>query len=197
MTAQIRDTVLFRGHEFAVAACDGLGLFEPYHHGLTPVMVSSACRRGYRCRYAIAPEGLVLDQLAIALAGRDAEAARRGMGPLLFGRPPALRVYEDEGDEPAYLYEGLRAPIRFTGRLLVGSGIVRELSGLRGLPAIYGFREVVEQVFEHGRLVQMVDRSSQVAAARDGRLRPTTLAASTELIDLLRWVERMRFDPLG
>lgn len=190
MHVQFSDTVRFLGREFAVAGCDGLGLFEPCQHGLRPVTTSGRLCRGYRCAYVVAAEGLVLDGLAIGLRGRDAEDARRGRGPALFGRVPlpveeAIDPEDDECDGPFYRYEGLHAPVPFTGRWLIGWGAV---PGPAELPDICRFRNVLDLVFENGRLVQAVDHSDRVARAR-ARTRPVRMAAPADLFDMLGWIE--------
>lgn len=188
MNVHFSDTVHFLGREFAVAGCDGLGLFEPCMHGLRPVMTSSRCCRGYRCRYAVAAERLILDEVAIGLDGRDAEDARHGLGPSLLGRVPCPDDScedEDDHDGAFYRYERLAQPVVFSGRLLVGSGLT---PGGSGLPAACRFRNLLELIFESGRLVQVVDHSARIARVHARHIR--VAAAPDDLFELLGWIER-------
>ena len=67
MTTQMKDTVLFSAEAFDLAEEKGKGLFEPHKHGLSPVLMSTACRRGYLCTYDVVENSLRLHRLLIKL----------------------------------------------------------------------------------------------------------------------------------
>ena len=67
MTAQIMDSVAFRGSEYALAGVNGDRLFEPQELGLTPIPASTGCYRGYHCGYSVIDDSLLLTRVAVFL----------------------------------------------------------------------------------------------------------------------------------
>jgi len=203
MTAQISDTVRYRGKDFALAGINGFGLFDPIEHGVTPVGISTACYRGFYCTYQVADGGLLLIEVHLSLGAEEEAAAARGEGPALFGRIP--RRYTQHGYRRELLsgkvetswesdelrVDRIREPIAYTGGLLLGDDFIREMYVHMGFHPAYKFREVHELVFDDGRLIEEHDRSEQMAEFRamlsPGSLEPE-MGASRE--DIERWIER-------
>jgi hypothetical protein len=139
MTAQITDRVVYRGKPHSIAGINGSGLFDPSEHGLRPVMISTACWRGFHCTYEVAEGSLLLTQVNIGLREEDRALAERGEGPKLFGRVP--RCYTIHGhstnvrtgevktswESSDFRYDGLRQVVPFTGGLLLGDDFIREM----------------------------------------------------------------------
>lgn len=190
VTAQISDTVLHVPHgavqreggeekQFMLARWAGDGLFDPKALGVEPVMISTACYRGYLCEYAVRDGRLVLHALSLGLDERDQK--RLDAGELrVFGKSPE-RVYrtvqrwEPFGREPGppervammeWRAEGLGAPVGFTGGLLLGADFVRELYVHMGSHPAWKYREVRELTFEKGALVADNDRSALMEELR-------------------------------
>jgi hypothetical protein len=154
VTTQAHDEFVYQGRKVLISAFTGRGIFCPVDFGLEPVWNSTACYRGYLCRYAVEGGWLLLKWLEIVA---DEPMA------LLGGWP----CPDDTGR--IHVYKDLPEPVPFTGGILVGKG--------KSGPAIWQFRagsstgtrlpfrwfeEFHELVFEDGRLVDAADRSGAV-----------------------------------
>lgn len=53
MTAQITDTVKYRGPECEILAVENEFPFDLREHGFNPAMMHTACYRGYFCLYVV------------------------------------------------------------------------------------------------------------------------------------------------
>jgi hypothetical protein len=203
MTAQISDVVVYRGKPHRIAGINGSGLFDPTEQGVRPVMISTACWRGYHCTYEVADRSLLLTELNVGLGEEDRALAERGEGPKLFGRIPrryTVRGYsEDLGtgevqtswESPDFRYDGLREAVPFTGGLLLADDFIDELYVHMGFHPAWKFREVHELLFERGQVVKEADRSAEMAEFRDmvrGRTLEPTDPEDREGIE--RWVEQ-------
>lgn len=203
MTAQIHDSILFEGMNYALAGISGEGLFEPERHGLKPIPIDTACERRFHCRYVIADRLLRLDQLHIGLGEVEARNAARGEGPLLNGKAPRRHVVEGKaynpktgGIEPTtwmssdWHYEDVGIEVPFTGGLLLAEGFIKELYVHMGFHPAWKYRKVQELLLERGALRRAMDRSATMDKVRErmGRepLEPTRTAGRGEI---RRWIE--------
>jgi hypothetical protein len=203
MTAQISGVVVYRGKPHNIAGINGSGLFDPSEHGLRPVMISTACWRGYHCTYEVADRSLLLTAVNIGLGEKDWITAERGEGPKLFGQVP--RRYTIHGHSrnvrtgavqtrwasPDFRCDGLLEPVPFTGGLLLGDDFLWDLYVHMGFHPAWTFREVHELLLEGGRVVQEADRSAAMAEFRDmvaGRPLGPSDPEDREAIE--RWVQR-------
>src|SRR5687768_10052221 len=153
MTKQIPDIVLYKDEEFILAGLKGSRLFHPMDFGITSDMmdVTTACYRRYFCEYASVDRQLFLTGLSI-IQREDIEF------PLIEGV-----AAKSDGSGLAHSYENLRVPCTFSGGLI----LVRNPVGLVGdYPSPIEFEEVVEVLFEEGRLEQEIDHSRTVAGLR-------------------------------
>jgi hypothetical protein len=201
MTAQISDTFYYRKKPRALAGINGSGLFDPAQHGIKPVMISTACWRGYYCTYEVEDGGLFLTEVHLGLGRED--AAARGEGPKLFGRIPRrytvlghrqnVRTGEvtTSWESGEFKVDDIREPVPFTGGLLLGDDFIHEMYVHMGFHPAYKFRVVYELVFDGGRLVEEHDRSAQIAEFREmlssRSLEPGSQASRAEIE---QWVER-------
>jgi len=160
MTAQINDTCFHQKIDFAVAGISGSGLFEPASVGIKPVATSTACWRGYVAHYSILDGELFLTSLDIGLSPQDGIRARAGKGPELFGVLPTAALYS------GFTYKGFKAPVAFTGGLLLADDFIPELYVHMGFHPAWKYKNVREVIFDKGRLAEDIDRSSDMAAAR-------------------------------
>jgi hypothetical protein len=150
MTAQVDDVVVFRGRMYALIGVDGRGLFEPGEHGLQVRMITTACRRGYVCEYAVE-----IDQLFLT-------AVRLGMA-----EPPTQLFGADVcfiGN--AATYSPIRVPLPFAGGLLLGACFIHDLYVHMGHHPVWKYTEVLELLFDEGRLGEVCDRSELMAQRR-------------------------------
>jgi hypothetical protein len=154
VTAQEPDEVVLGGRRFAITAVDGAGLFDPAGHGLRPGPTSTACYRGFVCRYRVRDGELTLDALQIGSA--EPPGPLCGIGP----RPDRY--------QGTWRYHPLAIPVGFTGRLLVGRGYVATGNHLNmGFWPAWMYAEVEELTFADGMLAATVDRSAELAAVRE------------------------------
>lgn len=170
MTAQIPDTVLFEDQTYNLAGVEGEGLFKPAQYGLEVVMASTACWRGYLCTYAVAEDRLLLEAI-------DAMAGRYEGDDFVPIELPAIHGHAGEraGGRGAMFnaaYRGLGLPVAFTGRLVLGDGLMEELFDEVGAPPPWVYRRVLGLQFSNGVLTGREDLSEQMAAARAKRAHP-------------------------
>jgi hypothetical protein len=203
MTAQISDVVVYRGKPHTIAGVNGSGLFDPSDHSIQPIMISTACWRGYHCTYEVAEGSLLLTKLNIGLGEADRATAGRGEGPKLFGQVPRrytvhghstnLRTGEVKTawESSDFVCDGLRELVPFSGGLLLGDGFIRELYVHMGFHPAWKFREVHELIFEKGKVVKEADRTAEMAEFREmvaGRPLGPTDPEDREGIE--RWIRR-------
>ncbi len=164
MTEQVSDICEFRGKAYAITARTGIGYFDPRAHGLDPSqrVVSTACYRGYQCKFVITSAGLELNELTIALDLQEWMRVRRRQIPG-FERGELVNGLFEPGP-----ISGLALPVPFTGSMVLANGIVPEyIDYRRTLPRAYYHFEVLELVFEAGRVEEVHDRSTAMTALRE------------------------------
>ena len=178
MTAQISDVVVYRSKPHSIAGINGARLFDPASHGIRPVMISTACWRGYHCTYEVAEDTLQLATVNIGLGPDDQAAAERGEGPLLFGKSPKRYTIRGHStnvrtgevktswESSDFRYDNLRAVVPFSGGLLLGHDFIQELYVHMGFHPAWKFRQVHEVLFENGQVVKAADRSAEMAEFR-------------------------------
>ncbi|GAA1513437.1 hypothetical protein GCM10009827_030010 [Dactylosporangium maewongense] len=158
MTGQLPDEVLHDGEWHAVTAVDGAGLFDPAGHGIEVTAMSTACWRGFVCRYRVDAGRLLL---------QDAELGAPATAPPvpLFGVLPGHSAYP-KGLRGRWSYSDVDAPVAFTGRLLVGAGIAGIGFLHMGFRPAYGYERVAELRFDGGVRTAAHDRSAELAEVR-------------------------------
>ncbi|WP_437902752.1 hypothetical protein WME95_29825 [Sorangium sp. So ce327] len=115
MTAQIGDDVAYAGADWSLAGVNGGELFDPASHGLRVRPASTACWRGFVCRYELRDNALYLGGLDVALEG-DA--------------PPLLDKMPQKPTTPlgfTATYEGIGLPVPFSGGLLLARDFLLDL----------------------------------------------------------------------
>ena len=150
MTAQVDDVVVFRGCMYALIGVNGQGLFEPGEHGLQVHMMTTACRRGYVCEYAVKGDQLTLIALRLGMAEPPTH---------LFGTD--LRFIGS-----AATYSPIRVPLPFTGGLLLGARFIRDPYAHMGRHPAWKYTKILELSFSDGRLGEMADHSELMAERR-------------------------------
>ena len=87
-------------------------------------------------------------------------------------------------------YKDMRAPIAFTGGMLIGDGFIREMYVHMGFHPAYKFRVVHELMFESGRQVSATDQSQIMAKVRQNLvgkpLQPGMNAGDEEIMDWIK-----------
>lgn len=192
MTVQIADRIHYDGVTYALAGICGAPLFEPQQIGITPIPISTACQRGYHCDYIVEERQLSLSRIVIGLKAGDVKLGRVRM----FGQQPqldpslVLRQGDSIGIHPAdHEVTDIREPVKFTGGLLLGSDVRREIHRHLWFHPGYQYRYVIELVFDDGRMTHAFDRSDQAALIRDligkTRLGDTDSPSTRELQKLI------------
>jgi hypothetical protein len=166
MTAQINDTIFYRDCEYNIAGIHGDGLFIPQEHGLHPIIMSTACWRGYYCEYEVVDGMLRLRNLHIRLEKETADTLTPDAVPILFSVRPS-----HDPEWRCSIYGNLAQETPFTGGLLVGADFVRELYVHMGFHPAWKYRRVHELIFDSGKLTAQKDHSAEIALIRNDRIR--------------------------
>lgn len=122
MTTQVPNTLEINGAPYLVIDASNGPLFEVTQHGFVPTRRSTACYRGFICKYTVANERLTLQDLEISHDRKDVVTGEweplpefHGVRARLDYGQDADRGYQDcDG-----LYEGLGFPLPYTGSVLV------------------------------------------------------------------------------
>ena len=177
MTAQINDVVRHAGDDWGLAGANGKPLFEPKAFGLEVRAASSACWRGFICRYELRDDQLFLDEVAIALDGTP---------PVLLGREP-----ETPRRESGFTarYRNIGAQVPFTGGLLLARGFIRQHYVHMGFHPAWKYAEVIEAELDTGHVVRFLDCSSAMAEIRQ-RLAGKDMPAGAARQEVLLWIAR-------
>jgi hypothetical protein len=163
MTAQIHDQCLVGGQRYDIAGIAGDELFAPGAHGLKPVPWSTGCWRGYVVTYALRNRRLVVRELAVNLSSPKREGVEK---------VPAPPLRDAEARRPAgpygfeYLYEDMALPVAYTGGLLLARGFIEDLYVHMGFHPAWKYEEVLELIFEEGRLEEAYDVSDRIREMR-------------------------------
>ena len=197
MTAQISDTFRYRKKARSLAGLNGSGLFDPAQYGITPVMISTACWRGFNCTYEVQDGGLFLTQVHLGLSEEDQAKAARGDGPKLFGKIPKQHMVRRRPRD--FMVDDIREPVPFTGGLLLGDDFIMDLYVHMGFHPAYKFRVVHELLFDSGRLTEENDRSARMAEYREIiASKPQELGNEASRAEIEQWVEQcFNFDYTG
>ena len=170
MTAQIGDSVNYLGEAFDIAGIAGAGLFNPIEHGVHPWAFTTACRRGFHCKYLIEDEALFLTQINIGLIAHD---VKRGVR--LFGRVPETYPWSRDWvtstlkheNAPDSRFIGLREVMPFSGGILLAREFIRDMYDRSwAYQPVYNHRVIHELIFENGRLIKALDQSHRGAELR-------------------------------
>jgi hypothetical protein len=161
MTLQIPESVILDDRRYDLCRTrDGSLLFDPRGHGVTPIALTSECRRGYMSTYLVDDGFLYLNEIEIGLDPREPTGRDHQLLSELFGDP------EPAGDPTPGHYVHLEYPITYTGGMLIGREPIREFYGHMGFhPAIW-YRDVMDLELKGGRVVARVDRSYELDEIR-------------------------------
>lgn len=154
MTPQIHDTLNLKGIPYQIVGVNGYGLPFPEDFGMTAMMMSAACYRGYVCTYTVAEDTLRLTNLIVRAMG--------GKYLPVGGVQPQMNREFNNGQ-----YHNLGLHVLFRGKLLVGSGLIREMAVQVGFQKPVAYEQVVELVFDYGTLKACTDFSGWYARMRE------------------------------
>lgn len=152
MTRQMSDLFVLGGEEY-----EGLGitdsLVNPKNFGIVPVMLHTACYRGFVCRFSLDGE-VRLTQLKV-LSRAGSYPAIRGVRPHI---DPARKIAT---------YDGLAHKVPYSGHLRLGKDAIPERYVHMGYPHLTEFRKVLKVTCELGVVREVTDVSAEVALQRE------------------------------
>ncbi|WP_438031919.1 hypothetical protein [Sorangium sp. So ce204] len=178
MTAQIGDDVAYAGADWSLAGVNGGELFDPASYGLRVRPASTACWRGFVCRYGLRHNTLYLDGLDVALEGEA---------------PPLLDKMPQEPTTPlgfTAVYEGIGLHVPFSGGLLLARDFLLDLYVHMGFHPAWKYAHVLEVELEAGRISRVTDCSKPMADIRSRIAGTDEPGPGSSHEDIEAWVER-------
>ena len=154
MTAQISDSVCYKGDWYALAGIRprrGGPPFDPSLYDLRVRPITTACWRGYVCSYEVNDDRLELVSVDLGVSDPPAE---------LFGAPVS------QGAFGSARYEPIRVPQPFDGGLLIASEFLPDLYAHMGPHPAWKYKHVFELIFADGHLAEALDHSLDAVARR-------------------------------
>jgi hypothetical protein len=155
MTAQISDGFLFENKEYYEIAITNPLPFAPEDYGLKPVMISTACWRGYWCDYELTGEQILLKNLHVRVAD-DVYPTINGVSARF--DPDAMN---------SHTYTELNLPMDYTGKIVLGDDFLNEYYVHMGFQSAWAFGVVKEFEFNNGKIIAINDYSEQMVKMRE------------------------------
>jgi hypothetical protein len=151
MTAQIPDTLIFKGDEYSLIGIKGGDLAAPEQFGMEPDMIHTACYRGFYVTYELTEKALYLRKLTL----REKN-----------GRYLAIQGIEPTREDYQAAYHNLAVMIPFTGQLRLAKDFIEELYIHMGYQKATAFKTVLDITLEGGQVVEINDRSQEIEKKR-------------------------------
>lgn len=186
MSSFVHERIEFEGEEYAIAAQSGGKLFNPFDWGFVTLPIAQSF--GCHCYYLLEKGQLVMDSADIF--------DRRGKYPDINGvsgeleEPHDIACYEgnlnwsvehDFQDTRYRIYENIGLNIPYTGKILAGQGLCKELFEELGYQKPYAFGKLIELYFDDGKLVKAIDRSRAARSVREKILQEEFLGTDPEM----------------
>jgi len=150
VTTQIHDIALYNGAECPILRIRGRGLFTPQQAHLRTLPLSTACQRGYHCKYQVRDEQLFLEEFRLALNQRDQDKVMDGT-IVLFDMAPTSSEY-------GLSYNNIGKPMAFDGSLLLG----RPRPSGSEHPTLWECEAFLTLTFGDGKLLEIADDTEVV-----------------------------------
>lgn len=182
MTAQVPDRIDVDGASYALCGVSGTGLFDPAAHGVLPRPISTACWRGFVCRYAVRDDRLRLAELRLG-AGAEVGGAPVEPGVPLLGAPA-------EAEHREYVFRWDALDVAFTGTLLAGDGFVATTYVHMGYTPAWKFERVLRLTVDAGAVTAREDVSEQMARTRESIVSGASGDPDGDRSDVPRWIAR-------
>lgn len=158
MTAQIDDILIWNRSEYIINAIElenGEKLFVPSEFKLSPVMMHTACYRGYYCTFRLLNRELFLSELVVK--------HKTKRYPIINGIKAKLDMEFGSGRA---IYSNLMYPIKVTGVLRLANGFISSRYEHMGFQEITAYRNVQKITFQNGVVADCEDLSENVKALR-------------------------------
>lgn len=166
MTAQIGDYYLYKGTRYSIVAISKEIGFAPSQYGIIPEMKCTLCWKGYWCGYVITDDGLLLENLYTNSQGGHYPTIN-GINATVPKRKEHNTYDYIAADTHHHKYSGLKIPICFTGKILLGNGSISKYCINMGYQQYWVYKELKEFVFNSGKLVEINDYSQMAETARN------------------------------
>jgi hypothetical protein len=184
MITQISDYLTYNQKQYRIVGVQGQRLLHLCDFGVVPTGTDSNCWRGFHMGYTLIDDKLVATRLTVI--GQ--------VMTVIDGILPAPgRVYERAGrtcwGDTEWM--GLERKAPFTGKILIGKDFIYDMIIQMGFQKPTAFQNVIELVFEDGRLLETFDISDQIALLREKILEVTQQQKAIEEKerDIEAWVE--------
>lgn len=154
MTAQISDEIIYQGHSFSLIGIEKEWPFDPKKHGFKPIMISTACWRGYYSKYAIVNADLLLSEFTTGLED----------DPPIWREIRAKKV--DRVGE-AWIYKNVNLDLNYSGGIIIARNFIREFYVHMGFQRPHCYEIVYGLMFEKGKLVKVNGFNEEVKSIRE------------------------------
>lgn len=161
MSAQITDSYFYMGDSYSLVALSDPVLFRPQDYGLLPQGMNTACYAGYWCNYEITDAGIMLKDLHINTEDGQYPPIN---GVDVFGGSKLER--KRASVMGAHVYKDVYIPLEYTGRIVAGREFLKKYYIHMGYQRAWAYEELLEFVFEAGRLEKVVDHSEMAELIR-------------------------------
>ncbi len=175
MTAQIPDEFRYMGELFSLIGLKGSPLYAPQDFGITPIMASTACYRGYVMRYDCVDGQLILDGMSV----RTEEAL------------PVNRIdpLDEGGHFFSHRYENLSLKTKFSGSMLLGKNFIESMYVHMGYQRPMAYRTVLELQIQDGDIMATNDLSAKMEELRNSDPNQDAQPNSRDHDDVMSWIE--------
>lgn len=177
MTAQISDKILFEDSTYSLIAIENEWPFKPNEYGFNPIMMSTACWRGYYCKYDILDGNVFLNELTISLEDK----------------PPTWRGITAKRTDifgEAAVYTNVNLKIDYSGGIIIGRDFIREFYVHMGFHRPHCYKFVYELVFDNGKLSKISDRSENMKRIRDNIRGNRTTKSTNTIHEIEEFIRR-------
>lgn len=176
MTAQISDEVLWDGKSYSLIGTSGSDLFNPEDFGMVPVMIHTACYRGFYAAYNISEGFLYLQNLTIK-DQNDHYPDIGGVKPIHRADEPVeekITTCAESGivlhlfdyQPGATEYRKLSYKVPFTGEIRIAKDFIQKEYVHMGFQKASAFKTVLDIKLDAGTVVEIQDRSDEAKNIR-------------------------------
>jgi hypothetical protein len=151
VTAQISDTFIYNGDEYALIGMKGGDFVSPEQFGMEPEMLHTACYRGFYATYELTKDSLYLRELTL----REKN-----------GRYVPIGDTQPEQEQYQATYHNLSVAVLFTGKIRLAKDFIQELYVHMGFQKPTAFKTVLDVTLQDGKVVAILDRSAEMEQKR-------------------------------
>jgi hypothetical protein len=152
-TAQIPDKFMFKGSEYSLIGKTEGEFARPEQFGMSPVMIHTACYRGYYATYELTDKGLFLRELTM----REKDEKYLPISDI----SPEMNTNEHRAT-----YHNLNVPVQFSGKIRLAKDFIRDFYIHMGYQKPTAFKTVLDITLKDGRVVEIKDRSEEMEKKR-------------------------------